>query len=103
MRIQTLAAGVLAAALVLPTAQAAAHPSRAPSKAPSKASSSASERAERGATVKPRSDAWEAKVLRLTNARRRAHRVRNPDLHRVGVAGRRDAEGRTDAAQDFIG
>jgi len=38
-----------------------------------------------------------------TNARRRAHRVLNPDLHRVGVAGRRDAEGRTDAAQDFIG
>ena len=75
MRIQTLAAGVLAAALVLPTAQAAAHPSRAPSKAPSKASSSASERAERGATVKPRSDAWEAKVLKLTNARRKAHGV----------------------------
>jgi len=53
--------------------------------------------------VSPRRDAWEAKVLRLTNARRRAHRVLNPDLHRVGVAGRRDAEGRTDAAQDFIG
>jgi uncharacterized protein YkwD len=32
--------------------------------------------ASRAKTVTPRSDAWEAKVLRLTNARRKAHGVR---------------------------
>ena len=61
MRSQTLAAAALAAALLLPTAHAAAHSSPDP------------ERADRGTTVKPRSDRWEAKVLKLTNARRHAH------------------------------
>lgn len=61
MRTQILVAAALTAALVLPAAHAAAHPS------------SSLERADRGATVKPRSDAWEAKVVRLTNARRVAH------------------------------
>ena len=64
MRSHTLAAAALAAALVLPTAHAAAHSSPAPERA---------DRADRGATVKPRSDRWEAKVLKLTNARRHAH------------------------------
>ena len=63
MRAQTLAAAALAAALVLPTAHAAALSSPAP------------ERADRGTTVTPRSDRWEAKVLKLTNARRKAHGV----------------------------
>lgn len=58
---RTLAAGLLAAALALPAAQAVAHASTATG-APTRAG-----------TVKPRSDAWEAKVLKLTNARRAAH------------------------------
>jgi uncharacterized protein YkwD len=65
MRTQTLAAGVLAAALVLPAAHAAAHASTL--------GSNQTDRADRGASVKPRSNAWEAKVLNLTNARRAAH------------------------------
>ncbi len=58
---RTLAAGLLAAALALPAAQAVAHASTT-TRAPTRAG-----------TVKPRSDAWEAKVLKLTNARREAH------------------------------
>jgi uncharacterized protein YkwD len=64
MRTPTLAAGILAAALVLPAAHAAAQPA-----APSPA-------VERSAEVKPRSNAWERKVLKLTNARRKAHGVK---------------------------
>jgi uncharacterized protein YkwD len=56
-----LAAGLLAAALTLPTVQVVAHAS-ADAGPPTRA-----------ATVKPRSSAWEAKVLKLTNARRAAH------------------------------
>src|SRR4051812_9019523 len=63
MRTSILATGLLTAALVLPAAQAAAHPS-----APS-----AAEPRTRAAEVTPRSDSWEAKVVRLTNARRTAH------------------------------
>jgi uncharacterized protein YkwD len=66
MRPPTLAAGILAAALVLPTPHAAAHASPPPGPAA----------ADRAAKVKPRSNAWEAKVLKLTNARRRAHGVK---------------------------
>jgi uncharacterized protein YkwD len=63
MRTPMLVGGVLVAALVLPTAHSVAHAAtvRAP---------------DRAGTVEPRSDAWEAKVLRLTNARRKAHDVR---------------------------
>jgi uncharacterized protein YkwD len=67
MRTQTLAAAVLAAALVLPAAQAVAHTA---SPDPAVASS------DRAAKVKPRSDKWETKVLKLTNARRKAHGVK---------------------------
>jgi uncharacterized protein YkwD len=67
MRTPTPAAGILAAALVLPAAHAAAAPST---------TSSASGTIERAAEVKPRSDAWEKKVLKLTNARRTAHGVK---------------------------
>ena len=63
MRTSTLAAGLLTAALVLPTAQAVAHPGGASTPAS----------ADRSGTVTPRSDTWEAKVVRLTNARREAH------------------------------
>ena len=63
MRHSTLAAGLLTAALVLPAAEAAAHP----------APPAPAERASRAASVTPRSNAWEAKVVRLTNARRKAH------------------------------
>ncbi len=66
MRTPTLAAGILAAALVLPTAHAAAHTSARPGPVT----------LERAAKVRPRSNAWEAKVLKLTNARRKAHGVR---------------------------
>ena len=65
MRPQTLAAAALAAALVLPAAQAVAETTT-----PDAASS------DLAAKVKPRSDKWEAKVLKLTNARRRAHGVK---------------------------
>lgn len=61
MRRTPLAAGLLAAALALPTAQTVAHAAPAP------------DTPTRAATVKPRSNAWEAKVLELTNARRAAH------------------------------
>ena len=66
MHTKTLAAAVLAAALVLPAAQAVAHD----------APDSAAPSSDRAATVKPRSDKWEAKVLKLTNARRKAHGVK---------------------------
>jgi uncharacterized protein YkwD len=66
MHTKTLAAAALAAALVLP-AQAVGHDAARASAAPS---------TERAAKVKPRSDKWEAKVLKLTNARRKAHGVR---------------------------
>ena len=65
MRTQTLAAGLLAAALILPSAHAAAHASPRPGVE--------QPRSERAGTVKPRSNAWETKVLKLTNARRAAH------------------------------
>jgi uncharacterized protein YkwD len=61
MRRTPLAVGLLAAALALSTAQAVAHASPGPGGAT------------RTATVTPRSDGWEAKVLKLTNARRAAH------------------------------
>jgi uncharacterized protein YkwD len=64
MRKPLAVAGLLAVALLLPTAHAVAHPS-----APERG-------AARAATVKPRSNAWEAEVLALTNARRKAHGVR---------------------------
>lgn len=67
MRIQTLAAAALTAALVLPAAQAVAHTAN-----PDPAAASS----DRAAEVKPRSDKWEAKVLKLTNARRKAHGVK---------------------------
>ncbi len=63
MRTTTLAAGLITAALVLPTAQAVAHT----------APRSSADPAPRSAQVKPRSNAWEAKVVQLTNARRKAH------------------------------
>jgi uncharacterized protein YkwD len=59
---QPLAAGLLAAALLLPAAQAVAHTSTTDERG-----------AARGSTVTPRSDAWEARVIELTNARRKAH------------------------------
>jgi uncharacterized protein YkwD len=62
MRTVSLAAGLLAATLLVPAAQAVAHTAPSASPAPSRA-----------AEVTPRSDAWEAKVLALTNARRKAH------------------------------
>jgi uncharacterized protein YkwD len=67
MRSPNLAVGLLAAALVLPAAQAAAHAPPTPRPGPE------ASRADRAATVQPRSDRWEAKVLKLTNARRTAH------------------------------
>ncbi|MGA8247206.1 MAG: CAP domain-containing protein [Nocardioides sp.] len=57
MRTTALVAALLAAAVALP--------------APAGAMS-----ADARPHVKPRSDAWEAKVLRLTNARRKAHGVK---------------------------
>ncbi len=63
MRHSILAAGLLTAALVLPAAQAVAH----------QASPSAAEPDARAAGATPRSNAWEAKVVKLTNARRKAH------------------------------
>jgi uncharacterized protein YkwD len=67
MRTQILAAGLLAAALVLPAAQATAH--QAPT-------SARADRVDRATKVKPRSDAWETQVLKLTNAHRKAHGVK---------------------------
>ncbi len=64
MRLTALTVGVVAAALVLPAAQTVAHAST-PDRAPARA-----------AHVKPRSDSWEARVVRLTNARRKAHGIK---------------------------
>jgi uncharacterized protein YkwD len=61
MRIHPVVAGLFAAVLLLPAAQALAH------------TSSPHEQSARMATVKPRSDDWEARVLTLTNERRKAH------------------------------
>jgi uncharacterized protein YkwD len=68
MRSAALIVALLTAALAVPaaTAQASSDPTR----------SSPAPRSERAAKVHPRSDAWEAKVLRLTNARRKAHGVK---------------------------
>jgi|tagenome__1003787_1003787.scaffolds.fasta_scaffold20932729_2 uncharacterized protein YkwD len=63
MRTQPLAVALVAAALLLPTAQAVAQSS----------SSSSPARAEQRGTVRPRADRFEAKVIRLTNARRHDH------------------------------
>jgi len=68
MRPPTLASALLCAALALPGV--AAHASTAPDSISSAHSSGPSARAVR---VKPRSKAWEARVLALTNARRKAH------------------------------
>jgi uncharacterized protein YkwD len=57
-----LAAGLLTATLVLPATQAVAD-----------ASATTSQAAQRASRVTPRSDAWEARVIALTNARRKAH------------------------------
>jgi uncharacterized protein YkwD len=64
---RSLATALLAVALTLPAAtavQASAGPDTDVTSA------------HRAAGVKPRSDAWEAKVLKLTNARRKAHGVK---------------------------
>ena len=61
MRTPLLAAGLLAATLVLPAAQAVARPAGPSYDEP------------RAASVTPRSDRWESRVLALTNARREAH------------------------------
>jgi uncharacterized protein YkwD len=66
MRIPTLLAALLCAVLAPPAAAAQASSDSEPSAAGHRASA---------AQVKPRSNAWEAKVLRLTNARRKAHGV----------------------------
>jgi uncharacterized protein YkwD len=67
MRIPTLVTGLLGAALALPVAVAtSSHASPTLSDVPAGHIS-------RATTVKPRSDGWEATVLKLTNARRQAH------------------------------
>jgi uncharacterized protein YkwD len=63
VRTPTLVTALICAALALPAAAQASTGSEP---------SSATHRA-RAAQVTPRSDAWEAKVLRLTNAARKAH------------------------------
>jgi uncharacterized protein YkwD len=67
MRFPTPATALLCVALALPVAAASA--ATAPD-------ASAGVHATKAGQVKPRSDAWEAKVLRLTNARRKAHGVK---------------------------
>jgi uncharacterized protein YkwD len=64
----TSAAALLCAALALPVAAASA--ATAPD------ASSGAHAATRAGHVKPRSNAWEARVLELTNARRKAHGVK---------------------------
>jgi uncharacterized protein YkwD len=81
MPARTLAAAVLAAGLALPTADAFARPStpsvstRSTTETAAPHARAADRAADRG-TVKPRADKWETKVLRLTNARRKAHGVK---------------------------
>jgi uncharacterized protein YkwD len=70
MRSPTPAAALLCAALALPVAAASAAPAPAPG------ASLGTHAVAKAAHVKPRSNAWEAKVLRLTNARRKAHGVK---------------------------
>jgi uncharacterized protein YkwD len=67
MRSPTLLAALLTAALAFPVAGA---------EASGPVPGSAAQSTQRAAKVKPRSDAWEAKVLKLTNARRKAHGVK---------------------------
>jgi uncharacterized protein YkwD len=69
MRTPMLAAALLAAALTLPVASAQA------SNAPTMFGAPAARPVERAATLHARSKAWEAKVVALTNARRKAHGV----------------------------
>jgi uncharacterized protein YkwD len=64
MRRTPLAVAALAAALALPTAQSVAHASPAP------------DPQTKARHVKPRANSWEARVLKLTNARRKAHGVK---------------------------
>jgi uncharacterized protein YkwD len=65
MRHPALAAALLTAALAVPAAaQASVTPENVAGTS------------HRAAKVKPRSDSWEAKVLKLTNARRKAHGVK---------------------------
>jgi uncharacterized protein YkwD len=68
MRTPTLVTALLCSALVLPAVTASA--------STASTAASASPPPDRAAHVKPRSDAWEAKVLALTNARRKAHGVK---------------------------
>jgi uncharacterized protein YkwD len=67
MRPPTLASALLCAVLALPAV--AAHASAAPD-------SGSRDRPARTAHVHPRSNAWEARVLKLTNAQRKAHGVK---------------------------
>jgi uncharacterized protein YkwD len=62
MRTRTLAAAVLTASLAIPAAAATAASPPAPRQSTT-----------RSPHVTPRSDAWDTKVLELTNARRKAH------------------------------
>jgi uncharacterized protein YkwD len=66
MRTHTLAAAVVVASLTLPTAQAVAHTA-------SPSSASSADQVEHRGTVRPRAHHFEAKVIRLTNARRADH------------------------------
>jgi uncharacterized protein YkwD len=80
MRTQSLAAALVAAALTLPTAQAVAQTSTS-SGAPARSTTVMARtfttlRTEQRGTIKPRTDKWETKVLKLTNARRKSHGVR---------------------------
>jgi uncharacterized protein YkwD len=63
MRTHTLAAAVVAASLLLPTTHAVAR-------------TSSPDRIDERGTVKARADKWESTVLKLTNARRKAHGVK---------------------------
>jgi uncharacterized protein YkwD len=67
MRTSRLAAAVITAALALTAAAAEASDGPQPPRVPASGTSHLS------AKVSPRSDAWEAKVLKLTNKRRVAH------------------------------
>lgn len=67
MRSPALLAALLTAALALPVAAA---------EASGPVAGSTAQPTERAAKVKPRSDSWEAKVLKLTNKRRAAHGVK---------------------------
>jgi uncharacterized protein YkwD len=64
MRSPTLASALVCVALALPAAAASASATTEPS---------STAHLTKAAKVKPRSNAWETKVLKLTNARRKAH------------------------------